>query len=84
MVIFYLSPLGSKAAVATRNIIRIFGESTAFECSVICWVNSLESGDTNCQSEDYLNRPLPVNEDELLRAIRAKSEANTCELITAL
>ena len=83
-IIFYESSRGSKVTVAIRNIIRIFGESTAFECTVICWVNRFESGDTSCQSGDHLNHPSSVNEDELLRGIKANPEAITCELATAL
>ncbi|XP_036131815.1 histone-lysine N-methyltransferase SETMAR-like [Molossus molossus] len=80
ILFLYEFKLGHSAAMASRNIISVFGEGSVSERTIRWWFEKFRSGDLSLKNEPR-GRPRSVlNEDEL----RAMVEANPKTAIRGL
>lgn len=56
VIFIYEFKLSHNAAEANRNILSVFGDDTAEECTVRKWFEKFKAGDTTLENEE-LGRP---------------------------
>ena len=80
----YEFKLGHTAALARRNLVKVFGDEIPSQRQCERWFKKFSSGDFGLEDEKHSGRPVKLQADSLIDVVRSNPTMSTREMASKL